>query len=82
MKIANEPAAAFGIVGAVIALLVSYGVLDASRASLWSAFLVAIVPLAQGWITRRYVMPVEKIKDAGISPESITQRAEVANGSS
>lgn len=80
MKVQNEPAAALGVVGAIIALLVAYGLMDANKAPMWSALAVAVVPLVQAWVTRHLVMPVSKIRDAGLSPQQITNRAEIADG--
>lgn len=78
--IRREPAMAAGIVGAATALAVSYGLLTAERASLWGTLLLAALPLLQAWWTRQRVMPVSKIEDAGLHPDTITHRAQVANG--
>lgn len=75
-----EPAMTAGVIAAALALLVSYGLLDTKKAALWGTLLTGILPLVQAWVTRRYVMPVSKIVDAGLNTETITHRAEVANG--
>lgn len=71
---------AAGVIGAALALLVAYGVVGEAKATLWGTFLTMLIPVVQGWTTRHFVMPVSKIKDAGLAPETITHRAEVANG--
>jgi len=80
MKVSREPAMAVGVIGAGMALLVSYGILSGEKATLWGTFLTVLIPIAQGWVTRRFVMPVSKIEAAGIDVETISNRAEVADG--
>jgi hypothetical protein len=69
----REPALWIASASALLALLVGYGILDLERADLWKGLLVAVVPLLQGWLTRSQVMPVEKLRDAGLSPELVDQ---------
>lgn len=78
MKLKYEPGLVTGTaVGAILALLTYYKVLDVEGASLWGALSVFIVPPVQAWITRHFTMPVAKIEDAGLHPESITAQAKV-----
>jgi hypothetical protein len=80
VKISHEPAMAAGVIGAALALLVSYDVLNAERATLWGTLLTAAIPVAQALVTRRFVMPTSKIRAAGMSPKNISHRAKVADG--
>lgn len=66
-----------GAMGAIMALLVYYDVLDLEAASLWTVALVAIAPVVQGWIARFFTTPTAKLQDAGIPPEHVDARAEV-----
>ena len=78
MKLAYEPGLVTGTaVGAILALLVYYRVIDTQGASLWGALAVFIVPPFQAWVTRHFTMPVAKIEDAGLHPDSITAQAKV-----
>jgi len=81
VKVSREPAMAAGVIGAALALLVSYGVLNAERATLWGTLLTIVVPIAQAWVTRHFVMPVSKIHAAGLSTQMISHKAGVADGS-
>lgn len=65
-------------VGAVLALLIYYKVLDVEGASLWGALLALVIPPIQGWIAQHFTMPVAKIEDAGLHPATITAQATVA----
>lgn len=56
---------ASAVVSAVLALLVGYGIMDSWHASLWSGLAFAVLPLAQGWVTRSLVVPVAKLRRAG-----------------
>lgn len=71
---------AAGVIGAALALLVSYGVLNAERATLWGTLLTILIPVAQGWITRHFVMSTSKIRAAGLSVHTISHKAKVADG--
>ena len=64
-----------GALGAALAILVYYDVLDVEGAGLWGALLALVIPPLQAEITRRFTMPVAKITDAGHEPEQITADA-------
>lgn len=65
MKLRDEPGLVTGTaVGAILALAVYYKLLDVEGASLWGALAVFIVPPLQGWIARRFTVPLSKIEDA------------------
>jgi hypothetical protein len=67
------------VCGAFMGLLVFYGVVTATEAALWQAFLSAAIaaaaPLVQAKFTRDRVMPVETILEAGYTPEGVNARA-------
>lgn len=65
MKIRHEPAMTSAVISAVLGLLVGYGILTEARASLWSALAFAVLPLAQGWVTRSLVVPLSKLRSQG-----------------
>lgn len=74
----NEPAIKAMIIAAV-ALLVAKGVIHGEHADEWtviveSIFTVIVLPVVGYWI-RSKVMPVETIKDAGLSPDVVKARA-------
>lgn len=71
----REPALVAGAAGALIALLVVYGVLDEEQAAAWGGLVAAAAPLLAAVWTRRRVMPVDTIRDAGHSPEAVAKRA-------
>lgn len=80
MEPKKEPALTAGAVGAaVIALLLSYRLVNAQQAAAWSSLLTMalsiLVPLLQAWWTRRKVMPVATIKEAGLSPDAVNEAA-------
>jgi hypothetical protein len=65
-------------VGAILAILVYYRLLDTEGASLWGALAVFLVPPFQAWVSRHFTMSVAKIEDAGLHPATITAQATVA----
>jgi hypothetical protein len=72
----KEPAAVAGIITAVVALLVSYGVFDDTKARSWETLaLILIPPIAQAVITRQSVFSPHTIEQAGLSPEAVQERA-------
>lgn len=78
MKLRYEPGLVTGTaVGAILALLTYYKILDVEGASLWGALAVFVVPPFQAWVSRHFTMPITKIEDAGLHPESITAQAKV-----
>lgn len=56
---------ASAVVSALLALLVGYGILTEARATLWSALALAVLPLAQGWVTRSLVVPLSRLRGKG-----------------
>jgi 2-hydroxychromene-2-carboxylate isomerase len=77
----KEPALKAGAFGtAVVAVLLAYRIVNAQQALAWSTLLTmaltALVPLAQAWWTRRKVMPVATIKQAGLDPEAVNRAAD------
>lgn len=65
----HEPAAIIGLLTAVLALLVAYGLLDLERAGAWEALLIVAVPLAQGLVTRFFVWCPRSVERAtGTTP--------------
>lgn len=79
MNVRREPALILGVVSSALALLVMYGVLDEKQAAGWGAFITALVtaliPLVQAVVTRQFVMPVDTIKEAGLDPAVVLDRA-------
>jgi Mg/Co/Ni transporter MgtE len=73
----KEPAVTIGAgVAAVMGLLVYYGVLDLEGAGLWTTFLVVVaVPLAQALLTRMGVFSPNTIREAGLDPAAVKERA-------
>ncbi len=81
MKLKYEPnLIAGGGMGAVMALLVYYRVLDVEAAGLWAVALGFILPPIQGFIARFFTMATRKIRDAGHDPEMITADAKRNTG--
>jgi hypothetical protein len=77
-KISYEPALLTGTaVGAVLALLVSYGVLDTEKAGAWGALLAFVVPVVQASISRLFTVSMSKLRDAGLHADSITAAAHI-----
>jgi hypothetical protein len=75
-RLAKEPALAAGAVAAaVLGVLVVYGVLAVEQARAWEALLVVAIPLLQGWWTRAKSLPVATLHEAGISVETVQDRA-------
>jgi hypothetical protein len=64
-------------VGAVLALLVSYHVLDTEKAGAWGALLAFVVPVLQASISRMFTVSVAKIRDAGLHADSIAAAAHI-----
>lgn len=72
----KEPALYAGA-AAVVGLLLVYGVLTEAQAGAWLGVAGAVlVPLLQAWWTRRHVMPVETIREAGLNPERVKDQAD------
>lgn len=72
----KEPALYAGF-AAVVGLLIVYGILTTAQADAWLTVISAlVVPMLQAWWTRRKVMPVDTIRDAGLNPERVKERAE------
>lgn len=67
--------AAGGAMGAIMAILVYYKVLDVEAAGLWAVVVAALAPVLQGWIARFFTTPTAKLADAGIHPDTIDARA-------
>ena len=63
-----------GIAGVVqgIYLLVTGEDLDRAALEVW---LLPVVTILAGWLTRQQVMPVKTITDAGFTPQAIKTRA-------
>lgn len=72
----REPAVAVGLVTAFLGVLLVYGVLDEKQAAAWGTFLLALIPVVQGIVTRFFVMPTATVKDAGYDPDCIAERAD------
>jgi hypothetical protein len=77
MSTKTEPTMTAGVVAAVVGLLVAYGIVNELQGAAWAAFgMAVVVPLAQAWWTRRHVIPVDTIRNAGLNPERVKDRAE------
>lgn len=75
-KFSYEPnLAAGGAMGAIMAILVYYKVLDVEAAGLWAVVIAAVAPVVQGWVARFFTTPTAKLQDAGIHPDSVDARA-------
>jgi len=75
-KISYEPNLLTGTaVGAVLALLVGYDVLDMEKAGLWGAVLAFVVPIVQGSISRLFTTSTAKLRDANIHPDTVNAAA-------
>lgn len=77
-KLRYEPLRVRAVVGAVLALLVGYGLLTADKAGLWSGVLLAllaVIPLGQGESSRAQAVPLAKIEDAGLQVHEINADA-------
>lgn len=77
----KEPALIIGFITAILSLLIIYGVLNAEQAAAWGAVVAALIPLAQGLITRRFVFSENTIEKAGIAPEEIVEQAKANDAS-
>lgn len=78
MKLRYEPAMiGGGAMGAVMALLVYYKVLDYEAAGLWAVAIGAAAPVVQAAATRIFVMATAKIRDSGHDPERIDTQARI-----
>lgn len=75
----REPALVLGLVAAVIGVLLVYGIVDEKQATAWSAFAAAVIPIAQAVVTRHLVVPVSKVRDAGLEPSQLTAVADDPN---
>lgn len=73
----TEPAVTVATgVSALMALLVYYGVLDVQGAGVWTTFgIVVIIPFLQALITRMHVFSENTIRDAGLDPAAVEERA-------
>lgn len=67
------------IASALIAIVQGVWMIAANDATIsligWEAWLVPVLTMIGGWIGRRKVMPVETIKEAGLSPRAVKERA-------
>jgi hypothetical protein len=72
----KEPAAFAGVLSAASVLIVSYGLMTQEEVGMWAGLVLALIPLIQGFWTRDKVVPVDTIKEAGLTPEVIKERAE------
>lgn len=72
----REPALVYGALGAFFALLTGYGIIEGDKSELWKAFVVALVPLLQAFLTRAEVMPVATINAAGLTSRNVKLMAE------
>ena len=75
--IQKEPAVTIGVaVGAMMGLLLAYDVVDTEKAAAWSAFLLVALPIIQGVFTRFHVFSPNTIREAGLDPAAVKERAE------
>lgn len=72
----KEPALLVGIFTAVLSLLVVFGVLDEKQSAAVLAVIVAAAPILQGIVTRQFVFSPHTIKEAGLNPEDVVERAQ------
>lgn len=75
----REPAAAAGIVAALLSVALVYGIVTTEQATAWSglaAVLVPLIPLAQARWTRRRVFSPDTIREAGYDPAAVQRRAD------
>lgn len=76
MTAKKEPALLYGVLTAALALAVAYGFISSEKLGLWQALVVALLPLLQALFTRREVMPVSTINDAGLTTNTVQGMAE------
>ena len=76
MNTRTEPAMMAGTAAAaLIALLVVYGVVTEVQGAAWGGLALALIPLVQAWWTRQRVMPTDTIREAGVDPARLKDRA-------
>jgi hypothetical protein len=61
--------------GAVMALLIYYRVLDVEAAGLWSVALGFFLPPITAWLMQRYTTSSAKLHDADISAHEVERKA-------
>lgn len=84
MKFKYEPALVIGFGTAVLALLVTRGLLSTVEAGAWTAVIsagvAALTPIAQALVTRFFVTPAAKLDDAGITTAEVESRVRKNGG--
>lgn len=72
----KEPVLLYGLLTALLALAVAYGLVSNDKLELWQALIVAALPVIQAIFTRREVMPVSTINDAGLTSGEVQGMAQ------